>query len=299
MTTGFAQAELIAVLAAVTGVEPRVMTIGAGASLPSGPFVSSHRSLQTGLRIWIENQTAHPVGFMEQLYTFADGDRETDGPLRRISISYLGLVREQAVAGEGKPEWHPWYEYFPWEDRRKTIPTIHSEITARLEKWANGSADLCSERRHRIDFAFGLKSQVWDDELVLQRYELMYEAGLVEESPNYGSFNAGRPMNGDHRRILATGLARLRAKIKYRPIAVELMPDCFTLHQLQRAVEALVGLPLHKSNFRRQIDQQNLIEETGDTTHETGGRPARLFRYRPAVLEARAMTGSRLPMANS
>lgn len=299
MTTGFAQAELIAVLAAVTGDEPRVMTIGAGASLPSGPFVSSHRSLQTGLRIWIESQTAHPVGFMEQLYTFADRDRESDGPLRRISISYLGLVREQAVAGAGKPEWHPWYEYFPWEDRRKAVPEILPEIVAKLQSWANSQLSLSEERQHRVAFAFGLKDQVWDDELVLQRYELMYEAGLVEESPAYETFNVGHPMRGDHRRILATGLARLRAKLKYRPIAAELMPEAFTLHQLQRAVEALVGLPLHKSNFRRQIDQQNLIEETGDTTHETGGRPARLFRYRSAVLEARAMTGSRLPMASS
>ena len=61
-------------------------------------------------------------------------------------------------------------------------------------------------------------------------------------------------MHHDHRRILATGMARLRAKIKYRPAVFELMPPTFTLLQLQVAVEALAGRGLHKQNFRRLIE---------------------------------------------
>ena len=80
-------------------------------------------------------------------------------------------------------------------------------------------------------------------------------------------------MTHDHRRILATGIARLRAKIKYRPVVFELMPPRFTLLQLQRAVEALAGRRLHKQNFRRLIEQQDLVEETGDMATETA-RPA-------------------------
>ena len=90
-------------------------------------------------------------------------------------------------------------------------------------------------------------------------------------------------MRHDHRRILATGIARLRAKIKYRPIVFELMPEEFTLLQLQRAVEALAGRPLHKQNFRRLIDQQGLVEETGAISAETGGRPAKLYRFRREI----------------
>ncbi len=97
------------------------------------------------------------------------------------------------------------------------------------------------------------------------------------------------PMAHDHRRILATGIARLRAKIKYRPVVFELMPPRFTLLQLQRAVEALAGRPLHKQNFRRLIEQQDLVEETGDVATETGGRPAKLFRFRRDVLAERAV----------
>ena len=74
-------------------------------------------------------------------------------------------------------------------------------------------------------------------------------------------------MTHDHRRILATGIARLRAKIKYRPVVFELMPPRFTLLQLQRTVEALAGRRLHKQNFRRLIEQQDLVEETGERRH--------------------------------
>ena len=66
------EAELIAVLVAVTDGEPRVLTIRDGTALPSGPFERGHRSLQAGLRAWVERQTHHPLGYVEQLYTFAD-----------------------------------------------------------------------------------------------------------------------------------------------------------------------------------------------------------------------------------
>ena len=104
-------------------------------------------------------------------------------------------------------------------------------------------------------------------------------------------------MAHDQRRILATGIARLRAKIKYRPVVFELMPPCFTLLQLQRAVEALAGRRLHKQNFRRLIEQQDLVEETGEMATETGGRPAKLFRFRRDVVAERAVAGSKLPLA--
>ncbi|RWX60417.1 hypothetical protein EOA24_33090, partial [Mesorhizobium sp. M2A.F.Ca.ET.039.01.1.1] len=61
--------DLIAVVAAVSDREPCVLTVGQRDSLPSGPFELSHRSLQSGLRDWVEQQTGHPLGYIEQLYT--------------------------------------------------------------------------------------------------------------------------------------------------------------------------------------------------------------------------------------
>src|SRR5690606_4158497 len=143
---------------------------------------------------------------------------------------------------------------------------------------------------------------VWNEDLVLQRYELLYEAGLVPEAVRRGrgperTVLPGTAMIDDHRRILATGIARLRAKIKYRPVMFELMPPGFTLLQLQQTVEALAGRNLHKQNFRRLIEQQNLVEETGEVQAGGAGRPAKLFRFRRDVLQERAIAGSKLPLA--
>ncbi len=106
-------------------------------------------------------------------------------------------------------------------------------------------------------------------------------------------------MRGDHRRILATAIGRLRGKIKYRPIVFELMPPAFTFLQLQRTVEGLSGVRLHKPNFRRLVEQQGLVEETGAVTPETGGRPARLLRFRAGVLLERPAPGLRMPRARA
>ena len=287
-----AAAELIAVIVAVTHGEPRVLTIEDGAGLPSGPFELEHRSLQSGMRTWVEQQTHHPLGYVEQLYTFADRDRTRTGQ-RMVSISYLGLTREMRATGEPGVGWQSWYRYFPWEDWRGGPPPIVDAIVARLPDWAGAAR----ERQHRVGVTFGHDGRAWNEELILQRYELLWEAGLVPESPNAHDPVAGAPMTHDHRRILATGIARLRAKIKYRPVVFELMPPRFTLLQLQRTVEALAGRLLHKQNFRRLIEQQDLVEETGEITMETRGRPAKLFRFRRDVVAERAAAGSKLPLA--
>jgi hypothetical protein len=299
-------ANLIAVLVAVSDGEPRVMTLRDASALPSGPFELGHRSLQSGLRAWVEQQTGHPLGYLEQLYTFADRDRTDAGGARVISISYLGLTREEPAALGRETGWRSWYEYFPWEDQRQGAAASGDDlILTRLEAWAEAADDpaLRREHRQRLAIAFGPDGAPWNEELILQRYELLYEAGLVPEAlrahPDAGPPVPGRPMEADHRRILATGIARLRAKIKYRPIVFELMPPAFTLLQLQRTVEAIAGRPLHKQNFRRLIEQQGLVEETGEMLSATGGRPAKLVRFRGEVVLERAVIGSKLPLSRS
>ena len=174
----------------------------------------------------------------------------------------------------------------------------------RLSAWSDDAEDpsIRRDRRQRVAYAFGLDDRDWNEELVLQRYELLYEAALVAEATR-GRDNGnppsipGRPMIADHRRILATGMARLRTKIKYRPVVFELMPATFTLLQLQRTVEALAGRLVHKPNFRRLIEEQDLVEETGETMSDTGGRPAKRFRFRQTVLVERTAAGTKLPLS--
>jgi len=295
--------ELIAVIVAVTDDEPRVLTIEDARALPSGPFLTTDRSLQSSLRLWVERQTRHPLGYMEQLYTFADRDRTGDGK-QIISISYLGLTREALSLERGTGSWQSWYRYFPWEEQRQSDNVIvRKTIVPRLKEWAARAVDreIRTARQQRIATVFGQSGQSWNEELVLQRYELLYEAGIVQEAESTAAEAEdpvlGKPMLHDHRRILATGIARLRAKIKYRPVIFELMPETFTFLQLQRAVEAIVGRLLHKQNFRRMIEQQSLIEETGETSSETGGRPAKLLRFKREIVLERAAMGSKLPLA--
>jgi hypothetical protein len=296
------RSELIAVLIAVSDGHPMVLTLDGGTRLPSGPLESRQRSLQTGMRRWVERQTGHALGHIEQLYTFADAPHDDHhDPERTIMISYLALTRIGAQS-EG---WRDWYRYFPWEDQ--TAPEgrgFVERIGARLHDWArHGPAMLRDQRLTRIAITFGLDGATWDDELALQRYELLWEAGLVPEAvrdtpvPQDTSFVPGVPMTGDHRRILATGMARLRAKIRYRPVIFELMPETFTLLALQKTVEAVAGRPMHKQNFRRLIAQQNLVEETAAFATDTPGRPARLYRFRRDVIGARRVAGSTLPLA--
>lgn len=289
-------AELVAVTTAMVDGVPSVLTARGQDRLPSGPLTTDQHSMQAGLRAWVGAQTGHRLGFVEQLYTFADAGRGGSDE-RVISVCYLGLTSPQDP-GEA---WRSWYAFFPWEDRRDGDPDGFADLVAALRDWADRpSGSTESERRGlRAAVTFGLGGRAWHPELALQRYELLYEAHLVPESP-WRSGTAepaqGREMASDHRRILATAISRLRTKIQYRPVVFELMPHTFSLGQLQLVVEALGGQPVHKQNFRRLVQQQDLVEVTGGTVADTGGRPAMEFRFRREVVDERRAVGTRLPL---
>jgi len=303
--------DLSAVIMAATPDEPRVLTIRAvpqhSEGLPSGPLQSQHRTLEMGLRTWVAEQTQLALGYVEQLYTFGDRDRtETHDPGagHALSIAYLALVQEARPAGLAHAAWRNWYAFLPWEDWRDGRPMALEVIEPALKAWARaGGKSLRRFREERIELTFGFASGIWTDERVLERYELLFEAGLVPEALRDGQASGsskmrlapGQPMALDHRRILATAIGRLRGKIKYRPVIFELMAASFTLLDLQKTVEALSGVRLHKQNFRRLVEMQGLVEETGEVTTETGGRPARLVRFRREVLVERPAPGVRLP----
>lgn len=286
------QIELSAVIVAVAGNDPCIV-IDPQNALPSGPFETEHRTMEQGLRSW----AGLPLGYVEQLYTFADSDRRK-GNRRIVSIGYLALLRKEAT--DANSVWSSWYKHLPWEDHRKGFSSlIGKHIAPRLASWKNSTKDPNEKRARseRITIAFPADLRQWNEELVLQRYELLWEAGLVPESPFYHDKEKqsalGETMSHDHRRILATAIARLRAKIKYRPVVFELLPDNFTLLQLQETVESLAGLKLHKPNFRRLIKSQGLVEETGAMTRGASGRPAKLFAFRRETLRERSVVGTK------
>jgi hypothetical protein len=267
-----------------------------------------------GLRAWVEAQTGLSVGYVEQLYTFGDRGRHAlvrDAGPHVVSIGYLALSRlpeNVGVLQASGARFAPWYRFFPWEDWRDTRPEILDAVVLPLmQEWAKqpepSGPRLALGRRERLRHCFGVGGSPWDEEKVLDRYELLYEAGLIEEARRDERTAAlargkqpslGEPMRFDHRRILATAIARLRAKLKYRPVIFELMPGDFTLTELQRTVEAISGRHLHKQNFRRLVETASLVEPTGAITTATGGRPAARFRFRREVVQERPAPGLRL-----
>jgi hypothetical protein len=335
---------LNAAIVAVTAETPRILTVKRAAhslaenfdkldagiygtgrpdAIPFGPFDAfSDRTLELGLRRWVREQTGQELGYVEQLYTFGDRNRdplECEGGPRVVSVAYLALVREEKPSGTAGADWREWYRFLPWEDWRNGKPeVIDSFIAPALHQWVRNASDqrTCEDRRERSDINFGLDGAPWVPERVLERYELIYEVDLAIESLRdrgvrfsnpassleKGSGNLplwtqhlGQPMALDHRRILATALGRLRGKLKYRPVIFELLPSVFTLLQLQRVVEALAGVRLHKQNLRRLVESGGLVEGTGLFDQKTGGRPAELFRFRRDVLRERPAPGVGFP----
>ena len=284
---------LDAVIVAVTAGEPRILTTtqpGDGVpALPSGPLDTEvDATLDLGLRRWIAAQTGLAVGYVEQLYTFGDRDRSRDaGNSRHLSVGYLGLVKEAQPAPGAA--WLDYYDILPWEDRRgRASSALGRSLATALARWAGDDA----ARQRRVAVNFGGRG-AWDPIRVLERYELLYEAQLVPEyHSDRGLTPQSRPEFGtelayDHRRIAATALGRLRGKLKYRPVVFELLPETFTLLQLQRTVEALTGMRLHKQNFRRLVASGRFVEPTRTLERPARGRPAKLFRFRREVVRTR------------
>lgn len=315
---------LSAVIVSVQDAEPKVfivrgaehaLAVGAnparevGDALPFGPFDPEHHvTIEAGLRRWVAEQTPLNPGYVEQLYTFGNRGRyagQKDEKARVISVGYLALTQaDSAAKTSDKIFWGDWYVYFPWEDWRQGRPaSVETVIEPALKRWVNDAANKEEKqlRRARANICFGLDGIGWDEEKVLERYELLYEARLVYESVRDKGIKhdhvlaPGRSMLYDHRRILATAMGRLRGKLKYRPVVFELVPEEFTLLQLQRTVEAISGHPIHKQNFRRLVEGSGMVEEVrGKKSLAAGGRPAALFHFRKDVMLERPAPGVKL-----
>jgi hypothetical protein len=310
---------LSAAILAVRDDEPVVAVVaadGAGeGALPCGPFSpSEHATLEVGLRYWVKRHTGIELGFLQQLRTVGGSDASDDdvqAGTPMLSISYLALVGPDQCAASKGATWRSWYDYFPWEDWRHDKPQcLTAEIEPQLRAWADGGHDQQGldgeagphDPNRRLRIAFGGDRAAWDDEKVSERYDLLREAGLLGSA----SASNGHPLPalrlpklshatlGNHAQVLAGAIGELRRSIKYRPVIFELMPAVFTLFELQKTVEAILGPHLHKQNFRRLVEGCGLVEPTGEYRFRTGGRPAQLFRFRRDVMLERPTPGVRV-----
>ena len=326
--------ELAAAIVAVSGDEPLVEVLAESSGqtsdrLPSALFqLDAGPHLEDSLRVPIENMTGHVLGYMQQLFAFV----QPAGARSHILVGYLALVHDERRSGRVRGQsarrsrasrWHGCYEYLPWEDWRAGRPALVDRVLIpQLTAWVRSGqpslskaalARLQSERATRARLAFGSPSLPWEEDKVLSRFDLLVEAGIIAEERQSGvrvpatkskrtdtaeerASNPafGRVMFPGHRRILAGAIGRLRADLKTRPIVFELMDEEFSLYELQQTVEAILGPNLHKQNFRRLIETAGLVEPTGRMKSHTGGRPAKLFRFRRDVMLERPAPGLKI-----
>jgi hypothetical protein len=268
--------------------------------LPAGRFSpKGQASLESELRDVVLNAAGMELGYIEQLLTNYDPSGEAEGSksdreLPQLSVSYMALTRADTTPLAPGAKWLDCYELLPWEDFRGGRPNVLAgQILPGLQDWASdGEVDIANapdgeapmSRSERVAVSFGLSGRTWDDQRVVDRFDLLLEAGLINRL-------GPLPLGASDMRLVAAGLGRLRAKTRYRPVVFELLPPEFTLFELQRAVEAVLGPTLHKQNFRRLVEGTGLVEPTGDVRNNTGGRPAKTYRFRREVLLERPAPG--------
>lgn len=88
--------------------------------------------------------------------------------------------------------------------------------------------------------------------------------------------------------MLEAALAAIRQRVDYAPIAFRLLPELFTLSELQRMYELLLGRRLHKASFRRALAAAQLVTPTDEWRSEGRGRPAQYYRFTPRASGAAA-----------
>lgn len=313
---------LSAAIFAVRGDEPMVAVVPAepdepqgDGALPSGVFSPRlHKTLEGGARFWVKQQTGMDLGAVRQIGALSDCHAGAGGlqPSAVVAVCYEALIGPAQFDDRNGAVWQSWYSYFPWEDWRRGKPRyLLDVIEPRLEAWAaqppdesdSPNANATLDRRQRVSIAFGWDGMAWDEESVLERYDLLCEAGITSEVVAKGGPGTmvarplpklRHPMLGDQARVLAGAIGEVRRSVKVRPVIFELMPDAFTLFELQKTVEAILGPHLHKQNFRRLVEGGGLVEPTGDYRLRTGGRPAQLYRFRRDVLLERLAPGVRV-----
>ena len=152
-------------------------------ALPGG-FVRLDETLDEAARRELQEETSLERVFLEQLYTFGDKGREapvadmgqSSDADRVVSVGYIALAGSIDEGQRRAGVWADWYRFFPWEDRRSTAGMRALDLMMPdLNAWAT-----TTDRQSRVAMAFGLHGQSWQESQVLDRFELLYEAGLVQ-----------------------------------------------------------------------------------------------------------------------
>ncbi len=222
-------------------------------ALPGG-FVHMDESLDAAAFRELKEETNVENIYMEQLYTFGNVGR--DPRTRVISTAYLALVDSSRLA-------------------------IRSGSDASDARWFAVSSKLRSEQRTHSAKGV-IEEKIFDLILTSEEQALSAQIKTVRSTEGRTArteqsvLSSGR-IAFDHGAIIAYGVDRLRNKIEYTDIAFNLMPELFTLTELQQVYEIILDTELLKANFRRKTAA--MVLETDNYTSDAGHRPSRLYRF--------------------
>jgi 8-oxo-dGTP diphosphatase len=212
-----------------------------------------------------------------------------------IDVVLVTAVKDQLAVllwrtPEGKDKWA-----LPWE-----VPTADETLDDAAGRIASGTFGFTPVWLEQLG-AFGNdKRHASESEISVAFVGL---APLGTPSPVGGSYAwfpiAELPLLAPRQRTMLDGAtAMLRLRMDQSPVTFRLLPPAFTLSELQRMYELLLGKRLHKASFRRALQAAWLVEPTDEWRSEGRGRPAQLFRYAPRKRRP-AQRGIRLDLLSS
>lgn len=224
-------------------------------ALPGG-FVKIDESLEDAAYRELEEETSVSNIYLEQLFTYGEVSRDPRG--RIISTSYMSLVNEQDLKMKAGSD----------ADDVRWFDVSYSLIKEEKEM----SANELIENKY-IEIELSNSSDVLTFTIKVSRLfngkSISYKRSIVSNDN----------LSFDHGLIIQNGIERLRNKLEYSDIVFNLMPDLFTLTDLQKVYEEILGKELVKANFRRKISK--MVLETNNSTSEVGHRPSKLYKFNP------------------
>ncbi len=224
-------------------------------AIPGG-FVNPDETTDHAAARELYEETGVQDIYLEQLYTFSEPHR--DPRMWVMSCSYLALVdstKLEVKAGDDAQN----AEWFDIDMRT---------VSEKIEQTETG---------YTKTFEYALQLTCSTDDTVQLRAVIKRTCHRsVKGCQNEYAIESSEGLAFDHAKIIAFALERLRGKITYTDIALNLMPEYFTLTELQQVYEIILGKTLLKAPFRRKYGI--LAEETDQSTKDAGHRPSRLYR---------------------
>lgn len=206
--------------------------------LPGGFLDVNKETLEECARRVLKRETNLSNIYLEQLYTFDRIDR--DPRMRVVSTSYVALVDKEQL--KEKVENASWFDIIKYEEKNNIVSMTLS----------NGE--------EIIDFSITKKLR----EKTTDRYD------FITKENNSIAF--------DHDHVILAGIERIRNKVNYTDIVFNMMPEYFTLGELQQVYEVILNKKLLDPAFRRIIADK--VEKTSKMKTGEGHRPSYLFKYK-------------------